>query len=95
MPLRKGSEQFDKPVAGSLPTIIRSFKATVTKQINEFLGTPGRKFWQRNHYEHIIRNYNELYNIRRYIKFNPVKWDIEKVARKIWIDKNSQINFPS
>jgi extradiol dioxygenase family protein len=27
-------EQFGKPVSGSLPTIIRSFKATVTKQIN-------------------------------------------------------------
>lgn len=70
-------EQFGKPVPGSLPTIIRSYKATVTKQINEFRNTPGLKFWQRNYYEHIIRNEKELFNIRQYIAQNPLKWEIE------------------
>ena len=36
-------EQFGKPTSNSIPTIIRSFKATVTKQINEFRQTPGQK----------------------------------------------------
>lgn len=72
------SEQFGKPVPGSLPTIIRSFKATVTRQINELRNTPGKKFWQRNYYERIIRNEKELHKIRRYIEQNPLKWEIEK-----------------
>ncbi|OGR05613.1 MAG: hypothetical protein A2511_01970 [Deltaproteobacteria bacterium RIFOXYD12_FULL_50_9] len=33
VPLQTG--QFDKPVAGSIPTIIRSFKSAVTKCVNE------------------------------------------------------------
>ena len=71
-------EQFGKPVPGSLPTIIRSYKATVTKQINELRNTLRIKFWQRNYYEHIIRNEKELYRIRKYIEQNPLKWEIEK-----------------
>ena len=71
-------EQFGNPVPGSLPTIIRSYKATVTKQINELRNTPGLKFWQRNYYEHIIRNEKELYRIRKYIEQNPLKWELEK-----------------
>jgi len=32
------------------------------------------KFWQRNYYEHIIRNRKELYRIRKYIADNPPRW---------------------
>jgi len=32
------------------------------------------KFWQRNYYEHIIRNENELNRIREYIINNPAQW---------------------
>ncbi|MFC2133425.1 transposase [Bacteroidota bacterium] len=71
-------EQFGKPVSGSLPTVIRSFKATVTKQINELRKTPGKPVWQRNYFERIIRNEAELFNIRNYILNNPYKWELEK-----------------
>ena len=39
-------------------------------------GWPGfdGRLWQRNYYEHIIRNEIELNNIRQYIKNNPIKW---------------------
>jgi REP element-mobilizing transposase RayT len=57
-------EQFGKPVSGSLPTIIHSFKSTVTKQINQLRNTPGSSVWQRNYYEHIIRNEDGLNRIR-------------------------------
>lgn len=30
--------------------------------------------WQRSYYEHIIRNEDELYEIRKYIEENPLKW---------------------
>ncbi len=32
------------------------------------------KLWQRNYYEHIIRNDMELGNIRKYIADNPLNW---------------------
>jgi putative transposase len=36
------------------------------------------KLWQRNYYEHIIRNDVELNLIREYIINNPLKWDLDK-----------------
>jgi REP-associated tyrosine transposase len=36
------------------------------------------KFWQRNYYEHIIRSEHELTRIRRYIKDNPLKWELDR-----------------
>ena len=35
---------------------------------------PGR-LWQRNYYEHVIRNEDDLFNTRRYIENNPLRWD--------------------
>ncbi len=31
--------------------------------------------WQRNYYEHIIRNEDEWYRIREYVLNNPQQWD--------------------
>jgi len=36
------------------------------------------KFWQRNYYEHIIRNEHELQAIRRYIRQNPDNWALDR-----------------
>ena len=63
---------------GSLGVIIRSYKSSVTKEINGLSGTPGKQFWQRNYWERIIRNDKELFNIRKYIQQNPLKWALEK-----------------
>jgi putative transposase len=32
------------------------------------------RFWQRNYYEHVLRNEAELYRTREYIIENPLKW---------------------
>ncbi|SMC25408.1 REP element-mobilizing transposase RayT [Desulfacinum hydrothermale DSM 13146] len=53
-------EQFGKPVPGSIPTIIRAFKSAVTQRINGLQGTSGGVVWQRNYYEHIIRDEESL-----------------------------------
>ena len=37
-------------------------------------GTSGAPVWQRNYYEHIIRNDASLQRIRRYIAENPLRW---------------------
>lgn len=36
------------------------------------------KVWQRNYYEHVIRNEHDLYEIRKYIDENPIKWTLDK-----------------
>ncbi len=36
---------------------------------------PGQQVWQRNYYDRIIRNDNELNRIRQYILDNPRRWD--------------------
>ena len=38
---------------------------------------PG-KLWQRNYYERIVRNDNELNRIRRYIDENPLRWELDQ-----------------
>lgn len=37
---------------------------------------PG-KIWQRNYYEHIIRNETDLARIREYIENNPIQWALD------------------
>ncbi|MFC1502307.1 transposase [bacterium] len=44
---------------------------------------PG-KFWQRNYYDRIIRNEDELNKIREYIIYNPEKWDLDRNNPKNW-----------
>lgn len=64
-------EQFGKPTVGTIPTIIRSFKSAVSKRIHE--KNPEFK-WQRDYYEHVIRNETSLFLIRKYVHENPVRW---------------------
>jgi putative transposase len=67
-------EQFGKPISGSIPTIIRSFKSEVTRRVNILRHTPGAKLWQRNYYEHVIRNEKDFQALLEYIHLNPIKW---------------------
>ena len=36
------------------------------------------KLWQRNYYEHIIRNEESLNRIREYIANNPLQWELDR-----------------
>jgi REP element-mobilizing transposase RayT len=71
-------ESFSRPISGSLPTIIRSFKSAATKRINQFRDNPGAPMWQRNYYERVIRDEQELDGIRQYITGNPAQWVEDK-----------------
>ncbi len=66
----------------SLAAIIRSYKSAVTYQINAFRESRGAPIWQRNYYEHIIRNQAELDRIANYIQTNPVNWTDDLVYRQ-------------
>ncbi len=58
-----------------IPKIIGRFKMQTTKEINIIQKTIGNKLWQSGYYDRIIRNENELRNIKKYIKNNPKKWE--------------------
>jgi putative transposase len=67
------------PTILTLPDVVHRFKSFTTSQYrmnvihNNWPPFPG-KLWQRNYYEHIIRNENELNRIREYIINNPAQW---------------------
>lgn len=69
------TEKFGRSTKNSIPTIVKLFKSTTTKQINKIRNAPGIDVWQRNYYEHIIRTNAELNRIRQYILENPLKWE--------------------
>ena len=58
----------------SLASLIAGYKSIVTKRINLLRNTPGAPVWQRNYYEHIIRDEQDLNRIRAYIRNNPLRW---------------------
>jgi putative transposase len=59
----------------TLGAIMRGFKAAVTRHANTLWGTSGQIVWQRNYYEHIVRDDADLDRIRRYIAANPMRWN--------------------
>jgi REP element-mobilizing transposase RayT len=72
-------EAVPRPVlSGSIGAIIGQFKSIVTKRINTLRDNPGCPVWQRNYYEQVVRNEDDLTNIRRYIEENPMKWDMDE-----------------
>lgn len=59
-----------------LSNVIKGFKIGVTKWCKNNNYSDFK--WQRSFYDRIIRNEKELYNIRKYINQNPLKWSLEK-----------------
>jgi len=64
------------PKHTALPTIIRAYKSAVSKQMHE-LGFVGQ-IWQRNYYEHIIRDEQSYQTQSQYIIDNPANWSEDK-----------------
>ena len=61
----------------SLGSMMKGFKSGCRKRINRLRQTPGKPVWQRNYHEHIIRNDEDLGNVREYILENPLHWEVE------------------
>lgn len=74
-------EQAITRVATTIGNIVGGYKSIVA---NKWLNVckenmlPINKVWQRNYYEHVIRNEYDLYEIRKYIEENPIKWTLDK-----------------
>ena len=60
--------------APTLGGIVRTFKSISAMLLHRLLSRKGRPLWQRNYYEHIIRNEKSLNAIRDYILNNPNRW---------------------
>jgi putative transposase len=58
----------------SLGSFVAGYKSVVTRRINQLREMPGAPFWQRNYWEHVIRNEASLDRIRQYIENNPARW---------------------
>lgn len=69
-----------RPTVGDVMSAFKSITTTQyihgvkTNQWTPFNG----KLWQRNYYEHIIRNDEDLNRVREYILLNPLKWNLDK-----------------
>ena len=60
---------------GSLGAIIQNFKSVSTRRVNQRNQVSRIPLWQRNYYEHIVRNEEELKAIHEYIVSNPSRWN--------------------
>ena len=72
----------------SLSSIIQNFKSITSRQFNRINGKSNVKLWQRNFYDHIIRNEESLNRIREYIIYNPLKWEFDKENPINWKNKS-------
>lgn len=62
--------------APTLGEIIRAFKAVATRRLRQ--SGLSEFAWQRNYYEHIIRDESSLQGIREYIVNNPLQWALDR-----------------
>ena len=69
-----GRRQSPTLESGSLGAIVGQFKSTVTRRARVQNLISNSPLWQRNFYEHVIRNEESLNDIRKYIAFNPARW---------------------
>ena len=69
-------EAFQRPVVASIPTIVRTFKAAVTRAASKELRWT-ETIWQRNYYEHVLRDGDEYLHARQYILENPMMWETD------------------
>lgn len=65
-------------VSHSIGSFISGFKSSVTKQVRHITRNEKFNVWQRNYYEHIIRDEKSLERIREYIINNPLRWYIDR-----------------
>ncbi len=73
-PLRPSSG----PPQRSLGAIVGAYRAAVSKRINQLRRTSGTPVWQRNYYDHVIRDEADLNRVRQYIIDNPAKWSEDR-----------------
>ncbi|MFH1767453.1 MAG: transposase, partial [Patescibacteria group bacterium] len=82
-----GQTHGSAPTTISIPKIMQWFKTKTTNEYIRYVHAGicqpyEKRFWQRNYYEHIIRDDDDLNRIREYIQNNPVKWHEDELFSK-------------
>ena len=67
---------FQHVAPGSLGAIVRGFKSAVTRWFHA--NTQIKTVWQRNFYDHVVRDESEMNRIRMYIRQNPINWEHDR-----------------
>ena len=75
---RAGLEPAPTKKMKPLSEIIRQLKTFSARRINQLRKTPGKPIWQRNYYEHIIRDEKSYLTLSGYIVNNPLSWREDK-----------------
>lgn len=70
----------------SLSVVVHRFKTLTTKRYIDGVRLHhwtmcNQRLWQRNYYEHIIRNDKEYWAINQYIRDNPINWEADMLNR--------------
>lgn len=66
------------PTQHGLSEIMRGFKTFSSRRINETINNGTKFHWQKSFYDKIIRDEKSLYDIRKYIQENPLKWEFDR-----------------
>lgn len=64
---------------GSVGAMIQNFKSISAQRINRRCQPNTIKVWQRNYYEHIVRDETSLEHLRQYISNNPLSWQKDQL----------------
>lgn len=70
-------------IGSPLPKIVQWFKTMTTNEYihgvkRNIYAQINKRLWQRNYYEHIIRNEDDLKQVREYVLYNPLKWELDE-----------------
>lgn len=72
------SAGFTHVQAGSVGVIVSTYKAQVTRRINNIERQKGLGIWQKGYWDRIVRDEHELNRTRQYIIDNPVRWQEDR-----------------
>ena len=76
--------------AEDLESILGSIKGYSARRINQRAGRTGEALWQRESFDHILRDLDQLRRLRRYIAENPAKANLREgeftYRRADWMD---------
>ena len=73
----------DNPNSNSTGQFIGAFKSLVAKHWRDVCnasGTTSGKLWQRNYYDHVLRNHQDYLEKLKYIEENPDKWHLDDLC---------------
>jgi putative transposase len=76
----------------AVPHLLKSLKGATAREANRLLNRTGEQFWQRESYDHWVRDEQEWDRIARYIERNPVKAGLaSRVEEYLWSSANPEL----